>query len=60
MIRNVENGNKDVMINNSSIVSLRHEDLRKILMLAIQSDEIEMETFNQAMDMVDEMKKKNV
>lgn len=60
IIRNVENGNTDVMINNSPIVSLRHEDLREILMFAIQSNEIEMKTFNQAMSMVDELKIKNI
>lgn len=60
VIRNVENGNTDVMINNSPIVSLRHEDLRKILMFAIQSDGDKMETFNEAMCMVDELKVKNM
>ena len=48
------------MINNSPIVSLRHEDLRKILMFAIQSDGDKMETFNEAMCMVDELKVKNM
>ena len=48
------------MINNSPIVSLRHEDLRKILMFAIQNKDNEMETFNIAMNMVDEMKIKNI
>lgn len=60
VIRNVENGNTEVMINNSPIVSLRHEDLRKILMFAIQNKDNEMETFNIAMNMVDEMKIKNI
>ena len=60
VIRNVENGNTDVMINNSPIVSLRHEDLRKILMFVIQSETDNMETFNVAMSMVDEMKIKNI
>lgn len=60
VIRNVENGNTDIMINNSPIVSLRHEDLRKILMFAIQSGEIEMKTFDQTMRMIDELKIKNI
>ena len=60
VIRNVENGNTEVMINNSPIVSLRHEDLRKILIFAIQNKDNEMETFNTAMNMVDEMKIKNI
>ena len=60
VIRNVENGNTDVMINNSPIVSLRHEDLRKILMYVIQSKDSDMETFNAAMTMVDELKVKNM
>ena len=60
VIRNVENGNTEVMINNSPIVSLRHEDLRKILMFTIQNKDNEMETFNIAMNMVDEMKIKNI
>lgn len=60
VIRNVENGNTDVMINNSPIVSLRHEDLRKIIMFAIQSNKTDMEIFDKAMNMVDEFKIKNI
>ena len=60
VIENVENGNTDIMINNSPIVSLRHEDLRKILMFAIQSNESEMETFDKTMSMVDELKVKYI
>jgi integrase len=60
VIRDVENGNTDVTINNSPIVSLRHEDLRKVLMFAIQSNGEKMETFNDAMSMVDELKIKNI
>ena len=48
------------MINNSPIVSLRHEDLRKILVFAIQSKSDNMETFNTTMTMVDELKIKNL
>lgn len=61
VIRNVENGNTDIMINNSTIVSLRHEDLRKILMYTIQNkNDSDMKTFNDAMKMVDEFKIKNL
>lgn len=59
-IKNAENGNTDVIINNSPIVSLRHEDLRKILMFAIQNVEPEMETFDKTMGMVDELKVKHI
>lgn len=38
----------------------RHEDLRRIMMFAIQSGEPEMETFNKAMSMVDELKIKHI
>lgn len=60
VIRNVETGNTDVVVNNSPIVSLRHEDLRRIMMFAIQSGEPEMETFNKTMSMVDELKIKHI
>ena len=60
VIRNVENGNTDVIINNSPIVSLRHDDLRNIIMFAIQNKENDMEVFNVAMSMVDELKIKNI
>lgn len=60
VIKNVENGNTDVVINNSPIVSLRHEDLRKILMHVIKNNGDEMETFNEAMGMVDNMKIRNI
>lgn len=60
VIRNVENGNTEVVINNSPIISLRHEDLRKVLMFAIRSRIDPMETFNEAMGMVDELKIKNI
>lgn len=60
VIRNVENGNTDIMINNSPIVSLRHEDLRKILIFAIQNKSDDMQTFDVAMTMVDKLKIKNI
>lgn len=60
VIRNVEIGNTDVVVNNSPIVSLRHEDLRGIMMFAIQSGEPEMETFNKTMSMVDKLKIKHI
>lgn len=60
VIRRVENGDTEVIINNSPIVSLRHEDLRKVIMFAIQSDKSDIETFNSAMSMVDELKIKNI
>lgn len=60
VIQNVENGNTDVMINNSPIVSIRHEDLRKVLMFAIQSKCSELETFNETMRLIDELKVKNI
>lgn len=60
LIRNVENGNTEIMINNSPTILLRHEDLRKVLMFAIRSEIDPMETFNEAMKMVDELKMKNI
>ena len=60
MISRVEDGNSDVMINNSTVSSLRHEDISKILMYAIQSKENQMETFSKAMDMVDKLKIKYI
>lgn len=60
VIRNVEKGNTDVMINNSPIVSLRHEDLRKIITFAIRSKESEIEVLDKALAMVDELKIKNI
>lgn len=60
VVRNVEKGNTQVMINNSPIISLRHEDLRRVLMFAIRSEIDPMETFNEAMEMVDELKMKNI
>ena len=58
MIRNVENGNTDVIINNSPIASIRYDDIRKIISYAIQSKDSDIETFNKAMGMVDELKVK--
>lgn len=60
MISRVEDGNSDVMINNSTVSSLRHEDISKILMYAIQSKENQMETFSKAMNMVDKLKIKYI
>lgn len=60
VIQRVANGEEEIIINNSPIVSLSHEDIRKVLMLCIQSDKGEMETFNLAMNMIDELKIKNI
>lgn len=60
VIRRVENGDTEVIINNSPIVSLRHEDLRKVIMFAIQSSQSDIEIFDSAMNMVDELKIKNI
>jgi hypothetical protein len=60
VIREVENGNTDVTINNSPIVSLRHEDLRRILMFVMQNNGEDINVFNDAMSMVDELKIKNI
>ncbi len=60
VIRNVENGDTDVVINNSPIVSLRYEDLRKVLMFTIQNNSNDMETFNAAMSMIDDMRIRNI
>lgn len=62
MISNVENGNTEVMINNSPIISLKHEDLRKIISYIIENKNIDSDIniFNKAMDMVDKLKIKNL
>lgn len=60
LLKNVANGSVDVVVNNSPIVSLRHEDLRKIIMTAIQSNKTNLETFDDAMSMVDALKVKYV
>lgn len=60
VIQKVADGEEEILINNSPIVSLNHENLRNILMFCIQSDRSEIETFNQAMNMVDELKVKNI
>lgn len=56
LMKNVANGNTEVVVNNSPIVSIRHEDLRKIIMTAIQSDKTDIEAFDIAMSMVDTLK----
>lgn len=58
VIQSVEKGNAEVLINNSPIVSLRYEDLRNILMMCIREELSEMEVFNKAMKMVDDLKLK--
>lgn len=60
VIQRVSDGEEEILVNNSPIVSLSHEDLRKILMFCIKRNETEIETFNQAMSLVDELKVKNI
>ena len=60
VIKRVSNGEEDILINNSPIISLSHENLRNILMYCIQSNENEIETFNNAMNLVDDLKIKNI
>ena len=61
MLKNVENGNTDIMINNSPVVSLRQDDLRKIITFAIQNtSKGDIELFNEVMDMVDKLRIKNI
>lgn len=60
VIQRVANGEEDILIDNSPIISFTHEDLRKILMYCIKSEESEIEVFNNAMTMVDQFKLKNV
>ena len=61
MLKNVENGNTDIMINNSPVVSLRQDDLRKIITFTIQNtSKGDIELFNEVMDMVDKLRIKNI
>ena len=60
VIQRVATGDEEILINNSPIVSLRHEDIRKIIMFCIQENGSEIELFNHAMDMIDELKIKNI
>ena len=60
VIKRVSVGEEDIIVNNSPIVSLSHEDLRNILMLCIQCKGKDVEVFNKAMSMVDELKIKNI
>ena len=60
LMHDVEKGNTKLMINNSPIVSFRHDDLRKILIFAIQSNNDSIETLNKAMNMVDQLKIKHI
>ena len=60
VIQRVADGEEDILINNSPIVSLRHEDIRKIIMFCIQENGNEIELFNHAMNMIDELKIKNI
>lgn len=60
VIQRVATGDEEILINNSPIVSLRHEDIRKIIMFCIQENGSEIELFNRAMNMIDELKIKNI
>ena len=47
----------DIRVNNSPIVSLKHDDLREVLMFVLRErggDDIEV--FNRAMNMIEEKK----
>ena len=60
VIKRVSDGEEEIFANNSPIVSLSHENLRNILMYCIQNKDNQIEVFNQAMNMVDDLKIKNV
>jgi integrase len=61
VIRDVEQGNTDITINNSPIVSLKYEDLREIFILIIQNKEnSDIGVLNDAMRMVETLKIKNI
>ena len=52
-VERIEAGDLDVMIDNSPLISLRHEDLRLILSECCKGD---IELYNKALNMVDEKK----
>ena len=60
MMNGVERGNIEILSNNSPIISLKNEDLREVLMFAIQNKSNGMEIFNKAMGMIDERKIKRL
>lgn len=61
VVKNIENGDTELRTNNSPIVSLKHEDLRQIIMYLIKAEEeSEVEKFNEAMNMIDTLKIKSV
>ena len=61
VVRDIENGNVDLQINNSPIVSFKHDDLREILMYIIKNRDVDsVSVFNNAMTMVDELKIKTI
>lgn len=60
VIRKIEQGNTDININNSPIVSLRHEDLRNILIKAIGSQQNGLLILNNCLKLIDEYKIKTM
>lgn len=60
VISKVSNGEEEILVNNSPIVSLSHENIREILMFCIKEKGNEIEVFNEAMGMIDELKIKNI
>ena len=57
VVESIESGNTDIRVNNSPIVSLKHDDLREVLMFVLRErggDDIEV--FNRAMNMIEEKK----
>lgn len=57
VVESIESGNMDIRVNNSPIVSLKHDDLREVLMFVLRErggDDIEV--FNRAMNMIEEKK----
>ena len=61
VVESIESGNTDIRVNNSPIVSLKHDDLREVLMFVLRErDGDDVEVFNRAMDMIEEKKLKMI
>lgn len=57
MIRRVENGDTDVIIDNSPVISLKQDDIRSIFKYLIENKEdTDIQKFSNAMKMVDDLK----
>lgn len=55
-IEKIEAGETDVIAKNSPVTTLKNEHIRDIIMYVIDSKESDVERFNHAMQMVDELK----